>query len=687
MSFLRKGTCVRGFTVVSRLDKGRCSYREVYLTTTPDFGQGVTKCVLVIYDYELTREAGKLAKYNLPYELNYMPLFLDEDVTEASVDVEEYVNRKKRHFLYTTYEYKEGKRLDQIDVEVDLQESGIEFFKELCRCTNYVHMATKGGGHNAISPENIIVYTSEKGLRPLLIDFSNVWKPVKRKKIFDVETLDHRFRAPETFIGGFSKYSDIYALGMMLCYIFGGEFIWDYSLAELRRMNEKQRRRACEEMRQVVISRASFPNRFYSNVASRALSDIPEDRYQSAFEMMLDLMYMSSEKQEFEILCNKLYQQEIENRESLFEKRTTEKQSSNNDSSSDDFDIFLDEVIKKMEAEDDIPQSTDDDSKKDNKSLSNDDDEADNLPFDDFGMKEDDGALKVNVDIVKRSGRGFADVAGMANLKQLLKRNFIDIIKHRDKAKMYNIQPSNGILLYGPPGCGKTYMAEKIAEEASLNFVMVKPSDLGSTYIHGSQTKIADLFKKAEKEAPALLCFDEFDTLVPSRKEDSHHSTLSEVNEFLVQLNNCALRGVYVLAMTNNINMIDGAVLRKGRIDEVIYVPEPDYEARREMFRLELDKCTLKGNDINFDKLADMTSGYTSSDIAFIVKEASREAFRLAIKTENLVNVDQSLLEKIIQQTSPSISEKDIKHYESMRDEFINKKKQIDIRPRVGFAV
>ena len=76
MSFLRKGTCVRGFTVVSRLDKGRCPYREVYLTTTPDFGEGVTKCVLVIYDYELTREAGKLAKYNLPYELNYMPLFL-----------------------------------------------------------------------------------------------------------------------------------------------------------------------------------------------------------------------------------------------------------------------------------------------------------------------------------------------------------------------------------------------------------------------------------------------------------------------------------------------------------------------------------------------------------------------------------------------------------------------------------
>ena len=301
--------------------------------------------------------------------------------------------------------------------------------------------------------------------------------------------------------------------------------------------------------------------------------------------------------------------------------------------------------------------------------------------------KRDDGSLSVNVSIAKRKGNGFADVAGMLQLKQLLKRNFIDIVRHRDKAKKYNIQPSNGILLYGPPGCGKTYIAEKMAEEANLNFVLVKPSDLGSTYVHGSQTKISDLFKKAEEKAPSLLCFDEFDALVPARTEDTSHHYLTEVNEFLVQLNNCASRGVYVLAMTNNINLIDKAVLRKGRIDEVIYVPEPDLEARIEMFKLNLAKCDMAAENIDLQRLADMTKGYSSSDIAYIILEASRVAFRESIEIDDWVEVTQENIEAVIKRTASSISSSDLRHYENMRDEFVTKKKQIEIRPRIGFAV
>jgi transitional endoplasmic reticulum ATPase len=317
-------------------------------------------------------------------------------------------------------------------------------------------------------------------------------------------------------------------------------------------------------------------------------------------------------------------------------------------------------------------------------------DDSDNMSFghDDFDFaRRDDGALTVNILPKKRKGNGFADVAGMAPLKQLLKRNFIDIIRHRDKAKKYNIQPSNGILLYGPPGCGKTFIAEKIAEEANLNFVMVKPSDLGSTYIHGTQTKIADLFKKAEEKAPSILCFDEFDTLVPARTEETNHNVLTEVNEFLVQLNNCASRGVYVLAMTNNINLIDKAILRKGRIDEVIYVPEPDAEARCEMFKCNLSKTEMTADDIDLQRLAELTKGYSSSDIAYIVLEASREAFRVAIASDDWVKITQEDLEAVIKRTSPSFTSSDLQHYENMRDEFVTKKKQIEIRPRIGFAV
>ena len=135
----------------------------------------------------------------------------------------------------------------------------------------------------------------------------------------------------------------------------------------------------------------------------------------------------------------------------------------------------------------------------------------------------------------------------------------------------------------------------------------------------------------------------------------------------------------------------------------MIYVSEPDGVARSEMFKLELAKCDMVADNIDLQRLSDMTRGYTSSDIAYIVMEALREAFRASIEIDDWVNVtqesleavikrtspsiSQELLEKIICKTSPSISEKDIKHYERMRDEFVNKKKQIEIRPRIGFAV
>jgi transitional endoplasmic reticulum ATPase len=382
-------------------------------------------------------------------------------------------------------------------------------------------------------------------------------------------------------------------------------------------------------------------------------------------------------------MCDKLFAMEVANKDKVFEKKSA-------DSESSDFDMLLDKFIKEQLEDNPVTETTDGSIyySGDDYTTDNSDDATDSNDDDPFDFnKRDDGALSAKVKINKRKGKGFSDVAGMDNLKGLLKRNFIDIVRNSEMAKMYNIKPSNGILLYGPPGCGKTFIAEKIAEEASLNFVMVKPSDLGSTYIHGTQTKIADLFKKAEKEAPALLCFDEFDTLVPSRDVDTSHSSLTEVNEFLVQLNNCASRGVYVLAMTNNINMIDGAVLRKGRIDEVIYVPEPDSVARREMFRLALEKCAMASKCVDCEKLSSLTEGYTSSDIAYIVIEASREAFHRAVEADAMVEVDQEVLEAVIKRTSPSVSPKDLKRYESMRDEFVNKKKQLDIRPRIGFAV
>lgn len=220
---------------------------------------------------------------------------------------------------------------------------------------------------------------------------------------------------------------------------------------------------------------------------------------------------------------------------------------------------------------------------------------------------------------------GFADIAGMEQLKDELTKRVIWVLKDREKAAKYKLTPPNGMLLYGPPGCGKTFFAQKFAEETGFNYFLVNGSDLGSTYVHGTQGKIAELFKKAESKAPSVICFDEFDSFVPSRGSESAQHRADEVNEFLSQLNNCSARGIFVIGTTNRVDMIDPAVLRKGRMDLQFEIPAPDYETRKKMFEIHL-KGRPCAADIDLDRLADMTDNYASSDIAFIVNEAAMVA-------------------------------------------------------------
>lgn len=182
----------------------------------------------------------------------------------------------------------------------------------------------------------------------------------------------------------------------------------------------------------------------------------------------------------------------------------------------------------------------------------------------------------LELDVQKGGGNGFKDIAGMDQLKQMLTQKVIFILKDKEKAAKYKLLPPNGMLFYGPPGCGKSFFAEKFAEETGFNFMLVKASDLGSIYVHGSQGKIADLFKKAEESQPTIICFDEFDAFVPNRSNKGAEHQAGEVNEFLSQLNDCAQRGIFVIATSNRPDMIDPAVLRTGRIDKLVYIPMPD---------------------------------------------------------------------------------------------------------------
>ena len=276
-----------------------------------------------------------------------------------------------------------------------------------------------------------------------------------------------------------------------------------------------------------------------------------------------------------------------------------------------------------------------------------------------------------------RRGNGFKDVAGMAELKESITKSVLNILRNTEKAKKYKISIPNGMLLYGPPGCGKSFFAEKFAEESGYNFIYVKSSDLASIYVHGSQEKIGKLFDEARENAPTILCFDEFDALVPNRDSINNASQSGEVNEFLSQLNNCGQDGVFVIASTNRPQNIDKAVLRRGRIDKIIYLPVPDKEARAGIFQIHM---TDRPYDIgiDYDRLAELTEFYVASDIAYIVNEAARVAL------EQDCNITQEILEDAIKQTSPSVSKKTIEEYENIKQELEGSASEKP-RNRVGF--
>lgn len=224
-----------------------------------------------------------------------------------------------------------------------------------------------------------------------------------------------------------------------------------------------------------------------------------------------------------------------------------------------------------------------------------------------------------------KKGNGLADVAGMKELKAQLQRDVIDLLRDPEKYKRYGITLPNGMLLYGPPGCGKTFFAKKLAEEIGFNFIMRTPSDLKSKFVNATQENIAAMFKEAEENAPTIIFIDEINELLPKRNSDAHEMSRSAVNEMLAQMDRTGERGIFVIGATNLPDEIDEAMLRTGRLEKRIFVGPPDEEARKEMFEMYLaGRYTDFG--IDYSRLAVLTNGYVSSDIRFIVDEAARLA-------------------------------------------------------------
>ncbi len=283
---------------------------------------------------------------------------------------------------------------------------------------------------------------------------------------------------------------------------------------------------------------------------------------------------------------------------------------------------------------------------------------------------------------IKKEGEGFAAVAGMEELKQQMREEVIEPFHNPEEYHRYGVTIPNGMLLYGPPGCGKTFFAKHFAEEVGFNFMCITPATLKSRYVNATQENIAKMFKEAVENAPTVIFIDEMNELVPNRDDGKvHEMSRSAVNEMLAQMDRTGEKGVFIIGATNYPNMIDPAILRAGRLDKKYYVGVPDSDARMALFKLYLEKRPYDFG-LDYHQLADMTQGYVSADIQLIVNDASRNALRQHSK------ITMDLLKTAILNTKPSLSTNELRKYERIRSMMNGEDiKKPNDRPRIGFNV
>ncbi|MCD6409935.1 MAG: CDC48 family AAA ATPase [Candidatus Verstraetearchaeota archaeon] len=256
----------------------------------------------------------------------------------------------------------------------------------------------------------------------------------------------------------------------------------------------------------------------------------------------------------------------------------------------------------------------------------------------------------------------WSDIGGLEDVKQELREAVEWPLRYPEAFKRLGIKPPKGILLIGPPGCGKTLLAKAVATESEANFISVKGPEVLSKWVGESERAIREIFRKARQAAPCIVLFDEIDAIAPMRGLGIGDSLVTErvISQLLTEMDGLInLDNVVVIGATNRPDMIDPALLRPGRFDRLIYVPEPDFKARLEILKVHTRNMPLD-IDVDLERIARITEGYSGADLEAVVREAGLAALRENMNTEK---VSMRHFELALEKVKPSISEEMKKYY------------------------
>jgi AAA+ superfamily predicted ATPase len=265
---------------------------------------------------------------------------------------------------------------------------------------------------------------------------------------------------------------------------------------------------------------------------------------------------------------------------------------------------------------------------------------------------EDPGAEAFDVE---RSALGLADVAGMAEVKQRLEAAFLAPMRNPELRRLYGKSLRGGLLLYGPPGCGKTFIARAVAGELGARFMAVSFADVIDMFVGQSERNIHELFSIARRNAPCVLFLDEVDAIGQKRSQLRNTPLRSAVNQLLLELDDLTggNEGVFLLAATNHPWDVDSALRRPGRFDRTLLVLPPDPAAREAVFRYHLRERPVAGVDLG--RLARLTEGYSGADIAHICETSAERALLDSVRQGTPRMIGQPDLEAAIGEVKPSL--------------------------------